>query len=149
MHQTYEGNRHDSKKFPEIIAKLADRFLTFSKNVDKVTLVFDKGNNLDLSKEGEVVYRDRGYHGAEPKAYSATMKRGARDHPLGIMDRLRNTIISKKRAPGERQYAVIKSVFHAGHVMVTTVKRVNVKMIFTGIGYNSYQLFTRKKQRAV
>jgi IS5 family transposase len=106
-------------------------------------------SQVDLSQEGEVVYRDRGYQGAEPKAYSATMKRGARDHPLGIMDRLRNIRLSKKRAPGERQYAVIKRVFHAGHVMVTTVKRVNVKMIFTGIGYNLYQLFTLKKQGAV
>ena len=49
MHQTYEGNRHDAKKFPEIISKLADRFVMFSKNVDKVTIVFDKGNNSKVS----------------------------------------------------------------------------------------------------
>ncbi|KAF5418220.1 MAG: hypothetical protein C5S38_00245 [Candidatus Methanophagaceae archaeon] len=49
MHQTYEGNRHDAKKFPEIISKLADRLVMFSKNVDKVTLVFDKGNNSKAS----------------------------------------------------------------------------------------------------
>ena len=51
MHQTYEGNRHDAKKFPEIISKLADRFVMFSKNVDKVTIVFDKGNNSKASME--------------------------------------------------------------------------------------------------
>jgi transposase len=51
MHHTYEGNRHDAKKFPEIISKLADRFAMFSKNVDKVTLVFDKGNNSKKSIE--------------------------------------------------------------------------------------------------
>ena len=51
MHHTYEGNRHDAKKFPEIIGKLADRFAMFSKNVDKVTLVFDKGNNSKKSIE--------------------------------------------------------------------------------------------------
>jgi len=45
MHHTYEGNRHDAEKFPEIIGKLAVRFAMFSKNIDKVTLVFDKGNN--------------------------------------------------------------------------------------------------------
>ncbi|MBA7526980.1 IS1634 family transposase ISArch8 [subsurface metagenome] len=49
MHQTYEGNRHDAKKFPEIISKLADRLVMFSKNVDKVTIVFDKGNNSKAS----------------------------------------------------------------------------------------------------
>jgi len=51
MHQTYEGNRHDAKKFPEIISKLADRLVMFSKNVDKVTIVFDKGNNSKASME--------------------------------------------------------------------------------------------------
>ena len=49
MHHTYEGNRHDAKKFPEIITKLADRLVMFSKNVDKVTIVFDKGNNSKAS----------------------------------------------------------------------------------------------------
>jgi len=49
MHHTYEGNRHDAKKFPEIISKLTDRLILFSKNVDKVTIVFDKGNNSKAS----------------------------------------------------------------------------------------------------
>jgi transposase len=51
MHQTYEGNRHDAKKFPEIISKLADRFVMPSRNVNKVTIVFDKGNNSKASME--------------------------------------------------------------------------------------------------
>jgi transposase len=59
MHHTYEGNRHDAKKFPEIISKLADRFAMFSKNVDKVTLVFDKGNNS--KKNIELLYKTS-YH---------------------------------------------------------------------------------------
>ena len=59
MHHTYEGNRHDAKKFPEIISKLADRFAMFSKNVDKVTLVFDKGNN---SKKNIELLDKTSYH---------------------------------------------------------------------------------------
>lgn len=106
-------------------------------------------SQVDLSKKGEVAYRDRGYHGAVARGYSATMKRGARDHPLGIMDKLRNLRISKKRAPVERHYAVIKRVFNAGHVLVTTVPRVNVKMIFTAFGFDLYQLFTLRKQGVV
>ena len=106
-------------------------------------------SQVDLSREGEVVYRDKGYHGTTPKGYSATMKRRVRDHPLSIMDKLRNIRISKKRAPGERQYAVIRRVFNASHVMVTTVRRVNVKMIFTAFGFNLYQLCTLKKQGVV
>ena len=112
----------------------------------KTTTASVHDSQVDLSKEGEVVYRDKGYHGTEPKGYSATMRRGARDHPLGIRDLLRNLRISRKRAPAERHYAVIKRVFNAGHVMVTTVPRVNVKMIFTAIGFNLYQLGTLRKQ---
>ncbi|MGC9445442.1 MAG: IS5 family transposase [Candidatus Methanospirareceae archaeon] len=106
-------------------------------------------SQVDLSNEGEVVYRDRGYQGAGCRGYSATMKRGARDHPVGIADTLRNIRISKKRAPGERHYAVIKRVFNAGHVLVTTVERANVKMIFTALGFNLYQLRTLKRQGVI
>jgi IS5 family transposase len=106
-------------------------------------------SQVDLSEEGEVVYRDRGYQGAVARGYSATMKRGAREHPLGIKDTLRNLRISKKRAPVERHYSVIKRVFNAGHVLVTTVPRVNVKIIFTAFGFNLYQLFTLRKQGIV
>jgi transposase len=59
MHQTYEGNRHDAKKFPDIITKLADRFAMFSINVDKITVVFDKGNN---SKDNLELLDDTPYH---------------------------------------------------------------------------------------
>jgi IS5 family transposase len=58
---------------------------------------------------------------------------------------LRNRRIAKKRAPAERQYAVIKRVFKAGHVLVTTVERVGIKMLFTAFGYKLYQLHTLKK----
>jgi transposase len=50
MHLTYEGNMHDAKKFHEIICKLADRSVMFSKNVDKVTVAFDKENNSKASR---------------------------------------------------------------------------------------------------
>ena len=99
-------------------------------------------SQVDLSRLGEVVYRDRGYFGVEPRGYSATMRRGVRGRPLGIWDRLRNRRISRKRSPGERPFAVIKRVFHAGHVMVTTVRRVHVKMVFACFCFNLVQLGT-------
>ena len=49
---------------------------------------------------------------------------------IKILDKLRNNRISRKRAPGERLFAVIKTVFKAGHTMVTTVNRAGVKMVF-------------------
>ena len=97
-------------------------------------------SRVDLSEPGEVVYRDKGYPGAAPRGWDATMRRGARDHPLCIWDRLRNARISRKRCPGERPFAVIKRVFGAGHVLVTSVERVRVKMIFACLGFNLLQL---------
>ena len=99
-------------------------------------------SQVDLSQPGEVVYRDRGYFGVEPRGYDGTMRRAVRGHPLGIRDKLRNKRINRKRAPGERPYAVIKRIFHAGHVLVTTLARVRVKMVFACLCYNLLQLNT-------
>ena len=103
-------------------------------------------SQIDLSEPGEVSYRDRGYSGTETKGYNATMKKGARDHPIGIRDKLRNKRISRKRAPGERPYAVIKNVFKSGHDRLTTVPRVGVKMMFASFCFNLFQLRTLKNQ---
>jgi IS5 family transposase len=103
-------------------------------------------SQIDLSEKGEVVYRDRGYFGAEPKGFDATMQRGVRGHPIGIRDILRNKRISKKRSPGKRPNAVIKNVFHYAHTHVTTIIRAYMKMMFAEFSFNLYQLVTLKKQ---
>ncbi len=102
-------------------------------------------SQVDLSSENERVYRDKGYFGAPARGRSVTMSRATRGHPLSRWDRLRNLQISRIRAPGERPFAVIKTVFKAAHVLVTTVQRVSVKMVFTAIAYNLYQLRTLRK----
>jgi len=102
--------------------------------------VHDSG--VDLSQPGEVVYRDKGYFGVKPRGHDATMRRGVRGHPLGIWDRFRNARISRRRAPVERAFAVLKRVFDAGHILVTTVARVHVKMVFACLCFNLLQLVT-------
>lgn len=97
-------------------------------------------SRVDLSWPGEVVYRDKGYQGAVPRGWDATMRRGARGHPLSIWDRLRNRRISRKRCPGERPFAVIKRVFGSGHVLVTSLPRVRVRMVFACLCFNLVQL---------
>jgi len=97
-------------------------------------------SRVGLSLPGEVVYWDKGYQGAVPRGWDATMKRASRSHPLSIWDRLRNRRINRKRAPGERPFAVIKRVFGSGHVLVTTVKRVRVKLVFACLCFNLVQL---------
>jgi transposase, IS5 family len=99
-------------------------------------------SQVDLSSEDERVYRDKGYFGAPAKGRSVNMFRATRGHPLSAWDKMRNFQISRIRAPGERPFAVIKNVFKAAHVLVTTVQRVNVKIVFTAIAYNLYQLRT-------
>ena len=97
-------------------------------------------SRVDLSRPGEVVYRDRGYQGVVPRGWDATMKRAGRGHPLGIWDRLRNLRISRRRCPVERPFAVIKRVFGSGHVLVTSLPRVRVKLVFACLCFNLAQL---------
>ena len=96
-------------------------------------------SQVDLSEPGETVYRDRGYFGATIRgSMDKTMKKATRNHPLTTKDKRRNKAISRVRSLVERPYAVIKRVFHAGHVMVTTVERVHIKNLFSCFSYNLY-----------
>lgn len=106
----------------------------------KTTTASVHDSRVDLSRPGEVVYRDKGYHGVEPRGWDATMRRGARGHPISIWDRFRNWRINRRRAPVERVFAVLKRVFDSGHVLVTTVRRVHVRMVFACFCFNLLQL---------
>jgi IS5 family transposase len=106
----------------------------------EVTAADVHDSRIDLAREGEVRYADKGYFGAKTKGYDAAMKRATRGHPLSYKDEMRNRRISSKRSPVERFFAFTKRVCKAGHVTVTTVARVRVKMIVTGIVFNLYHL---------
>ncbi len=99
-------------------------------------------SQVDLSREGEVVIRDRGYFGVPARGIDYTMKRRTTEEPLNELDKERNRLISTLRSPGERPHAVIKRVFGAGRVLVTTVQRVYTKMMVTAFAFNLYQLCT-------
>ncbi len=106
-------------------------------------------SQVDLSTEGEVVLRDRGYFGVKAKGIDFTMKRRTTECQLGELDKERNRLISILRSPGERPHAVIKRVFGAGRVLVTTIKRVSLKMMVTAFAFNLYQLCTLKNARII
>ena len=106
----------------------------------EVTAANVHDSQVDLSRPGEVVYKDKGYFGVRSRGWDATMKRASRGHPLSIWDKLRNMRISRKRCQGERPFAVIKRVFGSGHVLVTTLERVRVKMTFACLCFNLVQL---------
>jgi IS5 family transposase len=96
-----------------------------------------------------VVLRDRGYFGAKAKGVDFTMKRRTTEKPLGELDKERNRLISKLRSPGERPHAVIKRIFGAGRVLVTTVRRVQIRMMVTAFAFNLYQLCTLKNAKVI
>ncbi len=103
-------------------------------------------SKVDLSRSGETVYRDKGYFGVKPFAsMDKTMHRGVRNHPLSTKEKRRNRAISRIRPLVERPFAVMKKVFRAGHVMVTTCARAHIKCLFSCWGYNLKQLQTLKR----
>jgi IS5 family transposase len=106
-------------------------------------------SQVDLSTEGEIVLRDRGYFGAEAIGVDFTMKRRTTEKQLGELDKERNRLISSLRAPGERPHAVIKRVFGMGRVLVTTIRRAHVEMMVTAFAFNLYQLCTLKKANVI
>jgi len=106
-------------------------------------------SQVDLSIEGEVVLRDRGYFGVKARGIDFTMKRRTTEYQLSELDKERNRLISILRSPGERPHAVIKRVFGAGRVLVTTVQKVSVKMMVTAFAFNLYQLCTLKNVKVI
>ena len=98
-------------------------------------------NQIDLSKEDEVIYRDKGYFGAKPKAKGdATMKRNVRGSKLNIRDKLRNLRITKKRSRGELPFSVIKTVLKGGHTFCTEIHRVFTQQFMNSIVHNLLQV---------
>jgi len=106
----------------------------------EVTSASVHDSRVDLSEPGEAVYRDKGYFGVEPRGFNATMRRASRGHPLSIWDRMRNARISRRRAPVEGVFAVLKRVFRGGHMLVTTVPRVRVRLMFCLMCFNLVRL---------
>ena len=110
-----------------------------SKLIEEIAVTTAKtyDGHIDLAKEGDVVYRDRGYSGSKTKAKGdGTMKKGK----LSAKQKLRNKRIAKKRAEGEHPYGTIDRSFHGGRTKLTTLARVFVQQVFVGMAYNIYRL---------
>jgi len=101
-------------------------------------------SQINLIKPGETAYRDKGYTGASlPKnVKDKTMRKATRGHALTKKDKLYNFRISKKRARGERPFAVIKNVFDRGHTLLKNLARVTVQQVFNAFAFNVYNLRT-------
>ena len=102
-------------------------------------------SKVDLTKEGEVGYKDKGYFGQKTVSYDGIIKKKPKGRKLSFKDAHRNNRISKKCCRVERHYAIIKRVFNSGHMLVTTIPRVRVKIMFAFFCFNLYQLQTLSK----
>ena len=49
MHEVYEGNKHDSKIFPELLDTIIKRLTDLNITTEDMILVFDKGNNSETN----------------------------------------------------------------------------------------------------
>jgi len=103
-------------------------------------------SQIDLSIPGIVNYKDKGYFGVSGRGIDATMDRSVKGCKLPVESIRRNMRITRKRSRGERPYSVIKTIFHGGHVFVTTIPRVRVKCMFMCLGHNLMCMIRMKKK---
>jgi len=104
----------------------------------EVTTASVNDGTIDLTRKREVCVRDRGYPQGG-RGLCISMIKGTRGHPVTKEDRKLNRFLAKVRAPVEHPYAVMKRIFHAGEVRVTTIVRVNVRMTFVCTCYNLFR----------
>ncbi len=112
----------------------------------EVTTAKVHDSQADLADEGEARYADKGYFGAKTKGCDAAMRKATRGHPLSYENEMCSKNISQKRSPVERYFAFTKRICKAGHVAATTIGRVRVKMIITGIVFILYHLTSAKSK---
>ena len=101
-----------------------------------VTTASVHDSKIDLGIPGMVNYKDKGYFGVEGRGLDATMDKSLKGYRLPVESVRRNMRITRKRSRGERPYLVIKTIFHGGHVFVTTIPRVRLKCMFMCLGHN-------------
>ena len=90
-------------------------------------------NKIDLSKLYEMIYRDRGYSGHNPKAMiDATMKKCK----FVLKEYWRNKRITKIRVRVEHVFGVMDRSLNARTTKLTTIERVSVQQTMICLNYN-------------
>ena len=108
-------------------------------------------SQINLVADGDIAaYRDKGYAGKNincGNVLDKTMKKATVNKKLSEEEQGYNRGISGIRAPGERQYGVIKRVFHGGRTFVKRLGRVHIKEMFKCFAFDLYQLVTLERKR--
>lgn len=146
-HQDHDGSytvKNNQVDFGYKIHQKCDVERGFIRSIEVSTASLHD-SQIDLSKKGDPpTYRDKGYAGRplHSSITDKTMRKAYRGKPLTKADKLRNKRISKKRACGERPFAVIKRVFDRGHTLLKNLSRVTVQQVFNAFAFNAYNLAT-------
>ncbi|MEK6818896.1 MAG: transposase, partial [Nanoarchaeota archaeon] len=96
--------------------------------------------SLDLTKPDETVYRDSGYSGKTKAKGNGTMKKASKNKKLSVKEWLRNLRIMKKKASGERPFAVMHKVMNGGKTLLTELHKVFVQQVMCCFTYNLIQM---------
>lgn len=97
----------------------------------QVTTASLHDNQIDLSRPGEPIVRDRAYSFVSAKGIAVNMIRATPYDPLTDDDREVNRLLSGIRAHVEHPYAVMRRIFHFTRMFVTTVQRVKAMFMCT------------------
>ncbi len=123
---------------------LMDKDYPLSRRIETTTASLHAGR-IDLSQKRETAYRDKGYFGMNPRAsMGKIMHRAVCGHPLSIEEKQK--AISRTRSLVKHLFAMIKRVFHTGHLMAIALAGIWVKNTFSCINFDLKQLLVLQRQ---
>ena len=100
-------------------------------------------SKIDLGIPCIVNYKDKVYFDVEGRGIDATMDETPKGYNLPVESIRRNMRITRKRSRGKAPYSVVKTIFHGGHVFITTITKVRVIMY---LGHNLMCMIRMKKK---
>ncbi|MCL4344026.1 MAG: transposase [Nitrososphaerota archaeon] len=93
-------------------------------------------NQVDLSRPGEPMVRDKAYSFVSAKGIAVNMIRASRGNPLMAEDKEANRILSGIRVHVEHPYAVMRRISKFTIMHPTTIPRVKIKAMFMCVSFN-------------
>ena len=112
----------------------------------KLTTANVHDSKINLCKNDEIDFKDKGYFEKKYKQFNGAMTRAVRDHPLVIWEKLRNQRIASNRAPVERIYAFLNRINNS-HTKITTTEGNEIITTILMILFNAEQLITLENQK--
>lgn len=138
FHESYPGNRHDTKQFCRIVTEMKQRYERISGMQSDVTIIFDRGNNskgnIDLLEEGDF-----------PFHYIGGLKK-SQTKDLFLIPLSEYTPINKETFPGQMAYRTKLRAFNREVTAVICYNPALEKGQLQGINNNKLKAENRLAQ---